>query len=198
MWHSLFIKGPSLPGFLEIPGDITGISIASISNISVESCAKLCSNWPAQTGKQCCSVKYSPSKKECHHYKECLPNVNVPFGDYILYQKGIWVNFFYLGKCKEKIPLLLLLFTESCFQNGIYSKLTIYIDNVLERLENFSSAHDCQKKCQEHQDCQFWSFRSDHTGHCFLQSYDAALNTMHCEPTFSCIRGPKFCPYRGR
>ena len=99
MWHSLFIKGPSLPGFLELTGDITGIGIASIPDISVELCAKLCTNKTFE----CCSIKYSPTKKDCHHFKECVPNVNNPFEDYILYQKGIWVNFFYLGKCKEKI-----------------------------------------------------------------------------------------------
>ena len=186
MWHSLFIKGPSLPGFLEITGDITGIGIASIPNISVESCAKLCSNNTA-----CCSIKYSPTKKDCHHFKECVPNVNDPFGDYILYQKGIWVNFFYLGKCKEQIPLLLLLFTESCFQNGQY------IGYLLDKLVNISSAHDCQKKCQKKPDCQFWTFNNySNLGICYLQSYDAALDTKPCEPTNICICGPKFCQGR--
>ena len=82
-------------------------------------------------------------------------------------------------------------FTESCFQNGIY------IDNVLETLVNISSAHDCQKKCQKKPDCQFWTFNNySNLGYCYLQSYDAALDTKPCEPTNICIRGPKFCQGR--
>ena len=195
MWHSLFIKGPSLPGFLEITGDITGIDIASIPEISVELCAKLCTN----NTFECCSIKYSPTKKDCHHFKECVPNVKYPFGEYILYQKGIWVNFFYLGKCKEKIPLLLLLFTESCFQNGQYT------NNHLKTFEKIPSSHDCQKKCQEHPYCQFWAYipyvpnNYNNLGHCHLH-HDEYLDIdfKPCEPTFWCIRGPRFCLDRGR
>ena len=90
MWHSLFIKGPSLPGFLEITGYIDGIPITHITGgISVEFCASMCLR-----NIECCSIEYSASNKECQHYKECVPSDNDPFEDYISYQKGIWVNFF--------------------------------------------------------------------------------------------------------
>ena len=197
MWHSLFIKGPALPGFLELTGYITSIGIASIPDISVELCAKLCTN----NTFECCSIKYSPTKKDCHHFKECVPNVNAPFGDYILYQKGIWVNFFYLGKYKEKIPLLLLLFTESCFQNGQY----IGTDIHLETIEKIPSSHDCQKKCQENPNCQFWTYipyipsNYNKLGQCYLHHDPYQdIDYKPCEPTFWCIRGPRFCLDQGR
>ena len=186
MWRSLFIKGPSPPGFLEITGHMSGSVIAGITGGGVEFCSSLCFN-----NIDCCSIEYSPSKKECKHYKECVPSDDDQFEDFILYHKGIWVNFFYLGKCKEKIPLLLLLFTESCFQNGQYN------DYVLDSLVEIPSAQDCQKKCQEHPDCQFWTWNTyGNLGHCYLQSYDAALDTKSCDPSIICVRGPKFCQGR--
>ena len=186
MWHSLFIKGPSLPGFLQLTGYMNGIAIGQIFSISVEDCASMCLR-----NNDCCSIQYSASIKDCQHYKECVTNDDDPFKDYISYQKGIWVNFFYLCKYKEKIPLLLLLFTESCFQNGQY------IGYLLDKLVNISSAHDCQKKCQNDPDCQFWTFDNyGNLGHCNLQGCDAALDTKPCDPTNICIRGPKFCQGR--
>ena len=104
------------------------------------------------------------------------------------------MSIFYIRLFGDKLPLVLLLFTDSCFHNGLY------IGYVLDKLELISSAHDCQKKCQEHPSCQYWTFGKFITfehGLCLLQDYDAALDNMPCDPIDQiCTRGPKFCQGR--
>ena len=110
--------------------------------------------------------------------------------------KDIFVN------CKEKKLLpsafaqekLLLLFTESCFQNGQYT------GNEFPLLEKIPSAYACQKICQEFQYCKFWTFDNyNNHGYCHRYAvFDTPLDFKTCEPTFMCISGPKFCQSQGR
>ena len=98
--------------------------------------------------------------------------------------------------CKEKNSylLLLLLFTESCFQNGQYT------GNEFPLLEKIPSAYACQKICQEFQYCKFWTFDNyNNHGYCHRYDFiDTSLDLKTCEPTFMCISGPKSCQPQGR
>ena len=95
---------------------------------------------------------------------------------------------------KNSYLLLLLLFTESCFQNGQYT------GNEFPLLEKIPSAYACQKICQEFQYCKFWTFDNyNNHGYCHRYDFiDTSLDFKTCEPTFMCISGPKSCQPQGR
>ena len=157
---------------------------------SAEECAIICSN-----NIECCSIEYSASSKVCQLHKKCVPS-DPQFEDYIFYQKGIiWTTTIFVN-CKEKNSylFLLLLFTESCFQNGQYT------GNEFPLLEKIPSAYACQKICQEFQYCKFWTFDNyNNHGYCHLYDFiDTSLDLKTCEPTFMCISGPKSCQPQGK
>ena len=86
--------------------------------------------------------------------------------------------------------------TDSCFQTGNY------YHNDIDDLTNIASAYDCQKKCQEHPTCHFWTYWDNGQGimdtHCYRKNGNAPQDARPCEPTFTCTRGPKVCQSKGR
>ena len=57
---------------------------------SVEECSNFCT-----ANKDCCSIEYSPTRLQCNLHKECLPDSQVPYQDYMSCKKSKF-NYIYV------------------------------------------------------------------------------------------------------
>ena len=75
------------------------------------------------------------------------------------------------------------LITGKCFETGNYDGHDI--DDIVDVID----ASKCQKLCQEHIECKFWTYDSAH-GYCWRQTENAYKHKNTCS---DCTRGQKFC-----
>ena len=64
-----------------------------------------------------------------------------------------------------------------------------YLHNNIDSVESVNDAAGCQKLCQEHSQCKFWTYNSSKK-RCWRQTEKAPTKLGACS---TCIRGPKFC-----
>ena len=73
----------------------------------------------------------------------------------------------------------------TCFTTGNY------LHNNIDSVENVFDAAGCQKSCQEHSECKFWTYNSDNEK-CWRQTEEAGSAIGTCS---TCTRGPRNCTY---
>ena len=71
----------------------------------------------------------------------------------------------------------------TCFKTGNY------LHNNIDSVENVNDAQGCQRICQEHSQCKFWTYNSSNKN-CFPQTEEAPTALGTCS---TCIHGPRFC-----
>ena len=71
----------------------------------------------------------------------------------------------------------------TCFKTGNY------LHNNIDSVKNVNDAPGCQKICQEHSQCKFWTYNS-YNKKCFPQTEEAPTALGTCS---TCVHGPRFC-----
>ena len=64
-----------------------------------------------------------------------------------------------------------------------------YLHNNVDSVESVNDATSCQKLCQEHSQCKFWTYDYSNKK-CYRQTEKAATALGTCK---TCIRGPRSC-----
>ena len=72
---------------------------------------------------------------------------------------------------------------DQCFDTGNY------YGNDIAFAGNINDATSCQKECQKHAECKFWTYNSD-GNRCWSQSANAPDSIGTCN---TCTRGPRYC-----
>ena len=88
------------------------------------------------------------------------------------------VQIFFYFNCFTFIPI-----AGNCFETGNYA------GNNIDRVENVNDAEDCQKFCQRHSQCKFWTYNSSNKK-CYRHTEKAPTALGTCA---TCIRGPRLC-----
>ena len=79
------------------------------------------------------------------------------------------------------------LIADMCFETGNYQGN--YIDYATPYDSDNNHPEDCQKHCQDHPQCKFWSYNTD-TKTCWRHTENAPTVLGTCA---TCLRGPRFC-----
>ena len=64
-----------------------------------------------------------------------------------------------------------------------------YLHNNIDSVESVNDATSCQKLCQEHSQCKFWTHNSN-ANRCWRQTENAPTALGTCS---TCTRGPRSC-----